>query len=83
MYLHLVKARLLRIRFQLCVFINSYAAAAAVRHLRVQFSDLLLMGDSQISRKHGVEQKRAAGSQQIAEPLFLACDILRMNATVK
>ena len=39
--------------------------------------------DIQIGCKHGVEQKRAAGTEQIPEPFFFACDILRMDPAVK
>ena len=39
--------------------------------------------DVQIGCKHGVEQKRAAGTEQVAEPFFFACDVLRVYAAVK
>ena len=39
--------------------------------------------DVQIGCKHGVEQECAAGTEQIPEPFFFACDILRVYAAVK
>ena len=47
-----------------------------------QFQNIGIV-DIQIGCKHGVEQERAAGTEQIPEPFFFACDILRMDPAVK
>ena len=39
--------------------------------------------DIQIGCKHGVEQERAAGTEQIPEPFFFTSDVLRVYAAVK
>ena len=39
--------------------------------------------DVQIGRKHGIEQKRATGAQQVSEPFFFPGNTLRMDPAVK